>query len=72
MGICISLNKNKNKNQKGEVYKNIKMNLDENSKQIIEKTKTTNDKINLNFDDIGTEQVKNDNNKISIRLLLNI
>ena len=66
MGICISLNKNKNKNQKGEVYKNIKMNLDENSKQIIEKTKTTNDKINLNFDDIGTEQVKNDNNKISI------
>ena len=39
MGICISLNKNKNKNQKGEVYKNIKMNLDENSKQIIEKTK---------------------------------
>ena len=66
MGICISLNKNKNKNQKGEVYKNIKMNLDENSKQIIEKTKTTNDKINLNFDDIGTEQVKNDNNKNSI------
>ena len=43
MGICISLNKNKNKNQKGEEYKNIKMNLDENSKQIIEKTKTTND-----------------------------
>ena len=35
MGICISLGKNKNKNKKDELDKNIKMNLEDNNKQIL-------------------------------------
>ena len=77
MGICISMNKNKNKSQKDEVNKNIKMNLDDNSNPIFEKTKTINDKLN-NIDDQGTEQVKNefennDNNiKVSLQNLMSV
>ena len=76
MGICISLGKNKNKNKKDELDKNIKMNLEDNNKQILDKISTFNDQTNI-IDDPGQKEIKqevdkNKNNKNSDQNLISI
>ena len=62
MGICISLGKNKNKNKKDELDKNIKMNLEDNNKQILDKISTFNDQTNI-IDDPGQKEIKQEVDK---------
>ena len=64
MGICISLNKNKNKSQKGEVNKNIKIELNDNRKPLLEKNSTINENEN-----IEKKQTKNKSPKNNIIIL---